>query len=132
MKRPRPDSLDGWTTRVQTGHSTIYVICNEDPDDPSRIFEVFATPSKSGAETCESCGQPKDSTAPQCEKVYLEALCRIISLGLRYGVPQEDIIEQLKNLECVRVRDPDMNDWIKSPADGIAKVMEAYSGSKNR
>lgn len=124
-KRVRPSSLTGKNTRIQTGHSHMYVTVNADPDDPSKIFEVFAQVSKPN-------GNSEDGLEQQCERVWVEALCRMISTALRYGVPQQALIDQLKNLECVKARDSELGMWIKSPADGIARVMEGFDGSEDR
>lgn len=124
-KRVRPTSLIGRNTRIQTGHSYMYVTINYDPDDSSKIFEVFAQVAKPD-------GDSEDGLDQQCERVWVEALCRMISTALRYGIPQEEVIDQLKNLECVKARDSKLGIWIKSPADGIARVMEGFDGSEDR
>ncbi len=103
----------------------MYVTVNYDPDDSTKIFEVFAQVAKPD-------GDSKDDLNQQCERVWVEALCRMISTALRYGVPQEALISQLKNLECTKVRDSELGVWIKSPADGIARVMEGFDGSEDR
>lgn len=125
VKRSRPISLRGRNIRIQTGHSHMYITVNTDPEDPTKIFEVFAQISKPDPDSDEGLEQ-------QCERVWVEALCRMISTALRYRVPQEALISQLKNLECIKARDGELGTWIKSPADGIAQVMEGFSGPEDR
>ncbi len=125
VKRSRPISLRGISTKIKTGHSHMYVTVNADPDDPTKIFEVFAKVPKPDTDSDDGLDQ-------QCERVWVEALCRMISTALRYRVPQEALISQLKNLECIKARDGELGTWIKSPADGIAQVMEGFSGSEDR
>lgn len=128
-KRVRPTSLTGKNTRIQTGHSRMYVTVNADPDDPTKIFEVFAWISKTDRVKQDD---EQDGERQQCERVWLEAVCRLLSVSLQHGVPQAALIDQLINLECVKVRDGELGTWVKSPADGIAQVMEGFNGSEDR
>ncbi len=75
----RPDTLEGFTTRIKTGMGHLYVTVTELNGKP---FEVFATIGKSG----------KSTTAKT------EAIGRLISLALRAGVNVEDIIDQIKGI----------------------------------
>ena len=75
----RPDTLEGFTTKMPTGYGNLYVTVTEHEGKP---FEVFATIGKSG----------KSTTAKT------EAIGRLVSLGLRSGVQVEHIIEQLKGI----------------------------------
>ncbi len=77
--KERPDTLEGFTTRIKTGMGHLYVTVTELNGKP---FEVFATIGKSG----------KSTTAKT------EAIGRLISLALRAGVNVEDIIDQIKGI----------------------------------
>lgn len=103
-KQERPVSLPSITQRIQTGHATMYVTVTHLDDKP---FEVFI----------------QIGHANPCESAWLEALGRAISTGLRYGVPAEEFIEQFIGIECVPAPDPDRQGFVKSPADGVAKVL---------
>ena len=104
MKIERPKELRGTTTKVQTGCGNLYVTVNVNGDKP---LEVFAHLGKAGG--CSNCQN--------------EALTRVITLGLKYGIPVEEFVEELKGLHC-----PNPNMWpegerVLSCADGIAKVL---------
>jgi ribonucleoside-diphosphate reductase alpha chain len=75
----RPETLEGFTTRVVTGLGRLYVTVSELNGQP---FEVFATIGKSGRSTTAKT----------------EAIGRLVSLALRSGVAVEKIIEQLKGI----------------------------------
>ncbi|MDY7036029.1 MAG: vitamin B12-dependent ribonucleotide reductase [Thermodesulfobacteriota bacterium] len=75
----RPETLEGFTTKMVTGYGNLYVTVTEYEGRP---FEVFATIGKSG----------KSTTAKT------EAIGRLVSLSLRSGVHVDKIIEQLKGI----------------------------------
>ncbi len=75
----RPETLEGFTTRVKTGLGRLYVTVTEMNGRP---FEVFATIGKSGRSTTAKT----------------EAIGRLVSLALRSGVKVEEIVEQLKGI----------------------------------
>lgn len=77
--KERPETLEGFTTKMNTGMGQLYVTVTEFEGRP---FEVFATIGKSG----------KSTTAKT------EAIGRLISLALRSGVDVEEIIEQVKGI----------------------------------
>lgn len=77
--RKRPDVVQGFTQKVQTGLGTMYLTVNEVDGQP---FEVFATIGKSG----------RSITAKA------EAIGRLVSLALRSGVAVNDIIGQIKGI----------------------------------
>lgn len=79
MVKDRPETLEGFTTKMVTGYGNLYVTVTEYEGKP---FEVFATIGKSG----------KSTTAKT------EAIGRLVSLALRSGVDVEKIIEQLKGI----------------------------------
>ncbi len=106
--RKRPEVLKGTTTKVLTGHGTLYVTVNLDDDESP--FEVFATLGKAGS----------------CDPASLENTCRLISLCLRSKVSPSEIVGQMRNITCCPL-------WtkgylIKSPWDAISLVLAQKSG----
>jgi ribonucleoside-diphosphate reductase alpha chain len=77
--RKRPETLDGFTSRVKTGMGNLYLTITEFEGQP---FEVFATIGKSGRSTTAKT----------------EAIGRLVSLALRSGVEVHEIVEQLKGI----------------------------------
>jgi ribonucleoside-diphosphate reductase alpha chain len=77
--RKRPDTLNGFTTRVKTGLGQLYVTVTEYHGKP---FEVFATIGKSGRSTTAKT----------------EAIGRLVSLAFRSGVNVEKVVNQLKGI----------------------------------
>ncbi len=77
--KKRPDTLEGFTTRIVTGMGRLYVTVTEYEGQP---FEVFATIGKSGRSTTAKT----------------EAIGRLTSLALRSGVKVGKIVEQLKGI----------------------------------
>ena len=77
--KERPDTLDGFTTKIKTGMGQLYVTVTELDGRP---FEVFATIGKSGKSTMAKT----------------EAIGRLVSLALRSGVHVEEIIDQVKGI----------------------------------
>ena len=75
----RPSRLSGVTEKIRTGYGNLYVTINFHDQKP---FEVFAHIGKSGFTTMADT----------------EAICRLISLALRSGVPLESIIKQIRGI----------------------------------
>ena len=103
--RPRPNVTIGTTTKVTTGCGNLYVTINE--DEQGLPFEVFMSMGKAGG----------------CAMSQLEAIGRLLSLGLRSGIEIHAIIEQLKGIRC-----PNPS-WEKggrifSCSDAISRVIE--------
>ncbi len=102
--RRRPDVIQGFTHKVQTGLGGMYLTINEVNGQP---FEVFATIGKSG----------RSITAKA------EAIGRLVSLALRSGVSVRDIVSQIKGIggEHPVFRDKGL---LLSIPDAIAWVLE--------
>jgi len=77
--KDRPETVEGFTTKIKTGLGNLYVNVTEYEGRP---FEVFATIGKSGNSTTAKT----------------EAIGRLISLALRSGIRVEDIVGQLKGI----------------------------------
>lgn len=102
--RLRPEKVAGITYKVKTGYGTMFVTVNHDED--GQPFEVFATIGKAGGVFAEES----------------EAICRLVSLGLRAGIPVSNIIEQIRG-----IRGPmptfGKNGMILSIPDAIGQVL---------
>jgi len=79
MIKERPETLEGFTTKMNTGMGQLYVTVTELDGHP---FEVFATIGKSGRSTTAKT----------------EAIGRLVSLAFRSGVRVEKVVEQLKGI----------------------------------
>jgi len=102
--RERPETLEGFTTKMVTGMGNLYVTVTEYEGRP---FEVFATIGKSGRSTTAKT----------------EAIGRLVSLALRSGVKVEKIVEQLKGIGGERpVFQKD--GLVLSIPDAISRVLE--------
>jgi ribonucleoside-diphosphate reductase alpha chain len=84
-KRSRPDLLRGMTRRIDTPLGTMYVTITE--DEKGQPFEVFISLGKAGAPLMAD----------------VEAIGRLISLGLRSGIPLKEIHRQLRGISSDRV-----------------------------
>lgn len=102
--RMRPERVAGVTYKVKTGYGTMFVTVNH--DDQNQPFEVFATIGKAGGVFAEES----------------EAICRLVSLALRAGIPVTDVIEQIRG-----IRGPmpafGKNGMILSIPDAIGQVL---------
>ncbi|MDP3970124.1 MAG: adenosylcobalamin-dependent ribonucleoside-diphosphate reductase [bacterium] len=78
--RMRPERVEGVTYKVKTGYGTMFITVNH--DDENQPFEVFATIGKAGGVFAEES----------------EAICRLVSLSLRAGIPVGDVIEQIRGI----------------------------------
>ena len=105
-KAIRPRTLNGSTTKVKTGLGNLYVTVNKDED--ASVYEVFATTGKAGGN----------------ETANTEAICRLISVAMQYGVPLDVIVGQLQGIQSVPVWDNGIQ--ILSTADGISKVIREH------
>lgn len=105
--RPRPEVVAGATYKIKTGYGTMFVTINH--DEEGRPFEVFATIGKAGGFFAAKS----------------EAICRLVSLALRSGIPAETVIDQIKG-----IRGP-MPSWgkngqILSIPDAIGQVLTSH------
>lgn len=105
-KKDRPKVLKGATIRVETGCGRMYITINKDELDEN-IFEIFTKTGNSG----------------DCVRCQAEAIARSISIGLRYGVPVDEYVKQLKNIKCEKKIFAE-NGTIESCPDAIAQTLE--------
>jgi ribonucleoside-diphosphate reductase alpha chain len=104
--RKRQDVMHGSTYKITTAYGSLYVTVNEDEFGP---FEVFSQLGKAGG----------------FFGAQTEAICRMISLGLRSGISISEVIDQLKG---IRGPDPVFHNGerILSLPDAIANVLENH------
>ena len=100
----RPRRTIGSTTKVTTGHGSLYVTVNFLPGDTSPR-EVFIR-----------AGHP-DS----CNYAGAETIARLVSLNLRFGGAVENIIRQLRGIPCCPVIGQN-----RSIPDAVAQVLEEF------
>ena len=105
-KVERPRTLRGSTTKIKTVLGNLYVTVNKDKDDS--VYEVFATTGKAGGN----------------ETANTEAICRLVSVAMQYGVPLDAIAKQLQGIQSVPIWDNGVQ--ILSTADGISKVLREH------
>ncbi len=102
--KERPETLEGFTTKITTGMGNLYVTVTEYDGRP---FEVFATIGKSGKSTMAKT----------------EAIGRLVSLALRSGVSVEKIVDQLKGI-CGEYPVFQKDGMVLSIPDAISRVLE--------
>jgi ribonucleoside-diphosphate reductase alpha chain len=109
VPKDRPTTLQGITDKIKTGYGNLYVTINTLDGKP---FEVFAQIGKSGYSTMADT----------------EAICRLISLALRSGIPVKKIIEQLFGIGGASQVFQE-GGLIMSIPDAIAKVLKKHFGT---
>jgi ribonucleoside-diphosphate reductase alpha chain len=108
--RSRPEAIPGMTYKIKTGYGTMYVTINHDQN--GQPFEVFATVGKAGGVFAAKS----------------EAICRLVSLALRSGIPVETVVEQIRGIRGpMPVWGP--NGQVLSIPDAIAQVMTNHMQS---
>jgi ribonucleoside-diphosphate reductase alpha chain len=80
QKRKRPNVLSGTTRKMSSPLGDVFVTINEDGEH--KPFEVFATLGKAGSVAMAD----------------VEAIGRLISLALRFGIPVNDVYQQLRGI----------------------------------
>ena len=105
--RSRPQSIQGVTERVRTGHGNMYVTINF--DENHRPFEVFGNLGKAGG----------------CDSAQLEAISRLVSLALRSGIDPSAVLEQLRGITCCPAWDD--GTLVRSGPDAVALALERHT-----
>lgn len=108
--REAPDQVNGSRYRIKTGYGKMYVTIGEDEHG---IVEVMATVGKSGGFNESMC----------------EALARQISQSFQWGVPVEEVIDQLEGIRSPAVG-WDQGDQVQSIPDGIALALKRHTQAK--
>ncbi len=104
QKRKRPSLLRGTTRKMQSPLGDVFVTINEDEKD--QPFEVFATLGKAGSVAMADT----------------EAIGRLISLALRFGVPVHEVHSQLRGISSDRAVGFGANKVLSVP-DAIAQAI---------
>jgi ribonucleoside-diphosphate reductase alpha chain len=105
-KAKRPRWVTSETAKIETAEGDLYITITK--DDRGMPFEIFAGLGKSGTST--SAG--------------VEALCRTISLGLRYGIQPVEYVRQLRGIKSIQHgMGPSA---IFSIPDAIGQMLEEY------
>ncbi len=107
QKRSRPELLKGTTRRVETPMGSLYVTITE--DDKGQPFEVFMSLGKAGGALMAD----------------VEAIGRLLSLGLRSGIPLAEIYRQLRGISSDRVIGLGPNKVMSVP-DAVGIAIEKY------
>ena len=111
--RSRPQTINGVTERVRTGHGNMYVTINF--DEKGHPFEVFGNLGKAGG----------------CDSAQLEAISRLISLALRSGIDPSTVLEQLRGITCCPAWDE--GTLVRSAPDAVALALQRQThGSTGR
>jgi len=108
-KKERLEELSGCTIKVATSCGNLYVTVNF--SETGEPFEVFVRMGKAGG----------------CSGSFLEAIGRLISLGLRSGVPAGEIISQLKGIRCPNIS-VSRGVTYTSCADVLGQCLERFQG----
>jgi ribonucleoside-diphosphate reductase alpha chain len=101
----RPEILPSKTTKIETGYGNLYVTVTE--SEEGKPFEVFATIGKSGGSIMAKA----------------EVTGRMASLALRYGIPVQSVIRQLKGISGDKPHAIG-SILVKSIPDAVAQVLE--------
>ncbi|MBV9110512.1 MAG: response regulator SirA, partial [Gemmatimonadetes bacterium] len=104
QKRKRPDVLRGTTRKMGSPLGDVFVTINE--DEKHQPFEVFATLGKAGS----------------IAMADVEAIGRLISLALRFGIPVNDVYMQLRGISSDRAIGFGANK-VHSVPDAIAQAL---------
>lgn len=104
QKRKRPSVLNGTTRKMSSPLGDVFVTVNEDQDH--KPFEVFATLGKAGSVAMAD----------------VEAIGRLISLALRFGIPVNDVYQQLRGISSDRAIGFGDNKVLSVP-DAIAQAL---------
>jgi ribonucleoside-diphosphate reductase alpha chain len=104
QKRKRPNVLNGTTRKMSSPLGDVFVTINEDGEH--KPFEVFATLGKAGSVAMAD----------------VEAIGRLISLALRFGIPVNDVYSQLRGISSDRAIGFGDNKVLSVP-DAIAQAL---------
>lgn len=110
--KERPDVVKGFTYQIQTNQGHLFVTVNEDDFGP---FEVFL----------QGVGKSGSFTSG-----YIEAVGRLVSMGLRSGIGLDAIISQLQG---IRSGQPTMNPggvFVYSVPDAVAKILKKHMSER--
>ena len=102
----RPKKLFGETTKIATGHGTLYATINSGNSHPT---EVFLNLGKAGG----------------CVNTFTEALGRVLSTALSSGIDPNLLAEQLQGISCPHTAFSD-GQTVTSVPDALGKILAEY------
>ena len=110
--KPRPEVMEGYTQKINTGCGAMYVTINHD-HETGEAFEVFTQIGKAGG----------------CAASQNESIGRLVSLALRTGVDIDDVRKQLLGISC---HQPAWEKGAKiySCADAISKAIGRWQKAR--
>jgi len=106
----RPEVMPGFTVKARTGCGNMFVTVNHLDDE---VKEVFLKTGNSGGCTA-----------------FTEALGRVISVGLKYGTPLDQLIDQVTSVRCDNFRHQVGRDNTlkgKSCPDVVGSILRNFS-----
>lgn len=114
----RHDVVKGFTLKIKYKENSFYVTLNF--DSSGKLLEIFVNAS---------------STSPEIN-TYVQALARLISNQLKYGIEINSIIKHLDGMDSgesniVRFPGQNKSKFIKSIPDLLAKIL-SYYGEKSK
>lgn len=113
VKRSRPELLHGSTWKIVSPLGKVYVTINE--DEKGEPFEVFATLGKAGSAIMAD----------------VEAIGRLISLALRFGLPIQEVYKEIRGISSDRAMGEGERKVLSVP-DAIAIALGLHQARKNR
>ena len=115
MLRDDIRELNGRTIWIRTGCGKLYITLNSYED---KIVEIFLNLGKSGG----------------CASGFLEAIGRLISVGLQDGLSLDVLIKQLVGIKCSMGCYDNEYHRVDSCLDAVSKVLSVFSenGIKNK
>jgi len=105
-EKNRPKKLIGETTKMITGHGTLYATINSGNSHPT---EVFLNLGKAGG----------------CINTFTEALGRVLSTALSSGIDPNLLAEQLQGISCPHTAFTDGHS-VTSVPDALGKILSEY------
>ncbi len=106
-KRPVPDDATGVRYRYPTNLGNAYITITDDGTGPREVFTNLG-----------KCGSDISALA--------EAISRVISTALAYGVPADELARQLAGITSQPV--PNRDGWVKSLPDAIGQAILRHVG----
>lgn len=102
-----PERIDGETQKINTGCGALYLTINHDAE--GRPVRIEGHLGKAGG----------------CQADSIEAISRLVTIGLRYGAPLPLLAKTLMGMRCPHPRWQN-GSQVLSCADGIAKAIRAW------
>ncbi len=98
--KERPLRLSGSTVKSKTPCGSVYTTINTNGSEAP--VEVFCRLGKAGG----------------CASALMETVGRLLSIGLRYGIPVEELAKQLKGIQCHQ-----SSKYLKSCVSSVGTVL---------